>query len=416
MGIQDVVARLNKSAGVESPLKIKKIPNKPDNTVMINKAFPPSPATSPTQKHLESISTATLKPISKPSLPEETKSTPKPILKPVPKLTSKPISKPILKPIPKPSLPTETKSSPKPILKPVIKLTSNPVSKPSMPIQTIIPKDMDMNMFDSLTAEILGLYQHLLDQYNDSQEYIKKLEKDVETYFSAATKVRDYEIRVEYLAQKLEQVSEEKDYFEKELRQINQSVPLSPAFSQEQIEKQQRANDAFISDIVHVYEEMPDTESMIFDEKIELEQLQDQLVECDKGVQMTIAKYVNDIEIQKLETKALQHVVEKQDELISKLEYKLKDNADQLLLKEQVEVQRIELENKRELLSQLLNEREELLRRINDKRRSSIEMLTDKIVNLNRNSSSSLSSSGRGSSPPLTAPPKHPLPPLPSLH
>ncbi len=55
---------------------------------------------------------------------------------------------------------------------------------------------MDMNMFDSLTAEILGLYQHLLDQYNDSQEYIKKLEKDVETYFSAATKVRDYEIRV----------------------------------------------------------------------------------------------------------------------------------------------------------------------------------------------------------------------------
>ncbi|KAG0746342.1 hypothetical protein G6F57_008641 [Rhizopus arrhizus] len=385
MGIQDVVARLNKSAGVESPLKIKKIPNKPDNTVMINKAFPPSPATSPTQKHLESVSTAILKPIPKPSLPAETKSTPKPILKSMPKPTSKPISK--------------------------------PASKPSMPIQTIIPKDMDMNMFDSLTAEILGLYQHLLDQYNDSQEYIKKLEKDVETYFSAATKVRDYEIRVEYLAQKLEQVSEEKDYFEKELRQINQSVPLSPAFSQEQIEKQQRANDAFISDIVHVYEEMPDTESMIFDEKIELEQLQDQLVECDKGVQMTIAKYVNDIEIQKLETKALQHVVEKQDELISKLEHKLKDNADQLLLKEQVEVQRIELENKRELLSQLLNEREELLRRINDKRRSSIEMLTDKIVNLNRNSSSSLSSSsGRGSSPPLTAPPKHPLPPLPSLH
>ncbi|OAD01221.1 hypothetical protein MUCCIDRAFT_156745 [Mucor lusitanicus CBS 277.49] len=161
--------------------------------------------------------------------------------------------------------------------------------------------------------------------------------------------------------------------------------------------------------------------SQIQSQQEEIEILNDKLIECDRGVQITLMKYVADLETQRLEAKALKQVVKKQDELITKLEAKIKEipeNPD-ALLKEQVEVQRVELENKRELLAQLLNEREDLLRRLNSNqrnsvlRRSSIELLTNIINNRPASYSSVASSSGRGT-PPLTAPPKQPLPPLPS--
>ncbi|KAG1445984.1 hypothetical protein G6F56_009724 [Rhizopus delemar] len=340
MGIQDLVDSLNQSAGIESPLEIKKPKN---NTVVISKTFPPSPATSPKAHHT-------------------------PILKPV---TKAPITH-----TPKTYTPTPKTYTPAP-------KTYTPAPKTYTPstVETIQKSILDPNSpknqttFNVLTNEILGLYQDLLDQYNDSQQYIQKLE----------TSEREHSVRIDSLTEQLRRASAEKSYFEQELK--NSSVaPLSPAFSQEQLNK----SDTFLADLVHVYER-PEEE------------------DCDRGVQITVAKYLLEIEQKRLESKSLKEIIEKQDQLIQKLEIKTRDNGDQLLLKEQVEVQQRELESKRELVIQLTNERKKLL--ANHKRRSSIEMLTDKIAHLN-NRPSSISSNGRGS-PPLTAPPRQPLPPLP---
>ncbi|CEG77029.1 hypothetical protein RMATCC62417_11845 [Rhizopus microsporus] len=352
MGIQDVVARLNKSAGFEDTT-ITKPKFNTNKTVMINKAFPPSPATSPTSS---------------------TQSEQKELIKP-----------------------KEIKVERKESIQKEIKLTK-PEKK-----ELIIPT-VDMDKVDSISAEIVELYQQLLDQYNASQEYITTLERE-------ATKVRDYEIRVEYLANKLEQVSEERDYFE---QQLKQHMPPSPAISQKEVVQDQQKNDAFMADLIHVYEDIIDEEDneegdelIIFDDNnnnndyiMNLEN------EIQKGIQLTIAKYVNDLEQQRQETKQLKQVIQKQDELITTLENKLQNQS---LLKEQVELQTIELENKRELLSQLLNGRDDLLK----KKRSSSTLSTSSSSQGHSNRHSSLSS-GRRTPTPLTAPPKQPLPPLPS--
>lgn len=353
MGIQDVVARLNKSAGFEDTT-ITKPKFNANKTVMINKAFPPSPATSPTSS---------------------TQSEQKELIKP-----------------------KEIKIERKESIQKEIKLTK-PEKK-----ELIIPT-VDMDKVDSISAEIIELYQQLLDQYNASQEYITTLERE-------ATKVRDYEIRVEYLANKLEQVSEERDYFE---QQLKQHIPPSPAISQKEVVQDQQKNDAFMTDLIHVYEDIIDEEDneeegdelIIFDDNnnnnnhiMNLEN------EIQKGIQLTIAKYVNDLEQQRQETRQLKQVIQKQDELITTLENKLQNQS---LLKEQVELQTIELENKRELLSQLLNGRDDLLK----KKRSSSTLSTSSSSQGHSNRHSSLSS-GRRTPTPLTAPPKQPLPPLPS--
>ncbi|KAI8080122.1 uncharacterized protein B0P05DRAFT_469485, partial [Gilbertella persicaria] len=275
--------------------------------------------------------------------------------------------------------------------------------------------------FDTTANELVDLFQTLLDKNAAHEEHIKQLEQDVEKYASAATKVRDYEIRVEYLALKLEQVSEERDYFEKELNELAEKRPQQQhqhdIVIEEERKLQNQNNDAYIADILHVYEEISAE-----NEPANQDNMEKQLVEHDKGIQITMMKYLADLETQRLETKNLQEIVLKQDELITKLEQKLDGQPADELLKEQVEVQRIELDNKRELLTQLLNEREDLLKRLNSqKRRSSIEFIShmlqdDSVHNNHRNSYSSTSSksSGRGT-PPLTAPPKQPLPPLPPV-
>ncbi|KAI8645099.1 hypothetical protein BD408DRAFT_412241 [Parasitella parasitica] len=414
MGVQDVVARLNKSQPVNTP----KAPVPKRKIIMTDeKVLPPSPAASPTTTILQSSNrnSATTSGIAS-------------------------MMQRFEQPSP-PSTPSQTAN----------KLTSPPESPSSQQRNKVnvaqIPRDANsLFKFDSIASELVDLFQSLIDQNLAAEEYIKTLKQDVEKFSSDATKVRDYEIRVEYLALKLEQVSEERDLFEKELDEQKQNVPisspLSPAFSQidqqdivieDEQKLQNQNNDAYMNDLLNVYEEMSDgqdkgDEMQLFDEKSasqiqsqqeEIEILNDKLIDCDRGAQMTLMKYVADLETQRLETKALKQVVRKQDELITKLEAKIKATSDELL-KEQVEVQRIELDNKRELLTQLLNEREDLLRRLNSNqrnsvlRRSSIDLLTNVIKNRPASFTSTItSSSGRGT-PPLTAPPKQPLPPLPS--
>lgn len=382
MGVQDVVARLNKSKSATTVATTPLVPKRKITTKVENKSFLPSPASSPTSLNNKSIANM-LQKFGQP-----------------PTYQSRPITTP--------TSPPES---------PVISLKQHPTP-------TVIKKvAQQKNLFDITASEIEDLFQSLLDQNKVAEEYIARLQIDVEKYSSDATKVRDYEIRVEYLALKLEQVSEERDFFEKQLNELQTNSkgshhsidsPMSPAYTYQhdiiiEDEKilQNQNNDAYMDDILNVYEEISDN-SMTGDDMQLFDQQSQNQQECDKGIQMTIVKYVTDLETQKLESKALQQVVKKQDELITKLETKIRNESTDELLKEQVQVQRIELDNKRELLSQLLNEREDLLRRVN-RRRSSIDIIQN---DLRPNSYSSISSSGRGT-PPLTAPPRQPLPPLP---
>ncbi|KAL9538521.1 hypothetical protein MBANPS3_010868 [Mucor bainieri] len=427
MGVQDVVARLNKSKSANASKPTSTIPPVPKRKMVMtvdDKRLPPSPAMSPTST-INSTST---------SKRDDHTPTASGIASMMQRFEQ--------------TSPLTTTKLPSP--------PESPSQQQNKLNVTQKPRDAHaLFKFDATASEMVDLFQTLLDQNAAAEEYIKTLKQDVEKYASDATKVRDYEIRVEYLALKLEQVSEERDYFEKELNELAHkqkqqqqqqqntaimSSPMSPAFSQidqrdivieDEQKLQSQNNDAYMADLLNVYEEISDQDDhegggddmQLFDEQSasqiqsqqeEIEILNDKLIECDRGVQITLMK---------LEAKALKQVVKKQDELITKLETKIKETPAESpdeLLKEQVEVQRVELENKRELLAQLLNEREDLLRRLNSNqrnsllRRSSIELLTN-IINNNRPASFSsvASSSGRGT-PPLTAPPKQPLPPLPS--
>lgn len=453
MGVQDVVARLNKSKSATTTTTTTQ--HQPPKRKMLvignqneNKILPPSPASSPTNS------------IQKQDTNNNNSSSNKNIANILQKFGQPPTytSRPITTPTTTATTTTTTAA-----------VTATPPESPTTAAVTpqqqsikknVTPTKFDHHKIDVTLNEIEELYQKLVDQNTAAEEYIEKLQKDVEKYASDATKVRDYEIRVEYLALKLEQVSEERDMFEKELRELqlknsskqhkdDASAPMSPAYTYQHdivMEEEQKLhnqnNDAYMADILNVYEEISERSEdedgegdhmQIFDEA-ETGEPEDHIIEdiqsqsqqlqqdCDRGMQMAIVKYVTDLETQKLETKALKEVVKKQDELITKLENKVKaaesstsTAGDDELLKEQVEVQRVELENKRELLAQLLNEREDLLRRLNSNqrksRRSSIELISN-ILKDDRPASYCSISSGRGT-PPLTAPPKQPLPPLP---
>lgn len=448
MGVQDVVARLNKSKSATTTTTTTQ-PQPPKRKMLVignnnneNKILPPSPASSPTNS------------IQKQDTPNNNKNIANILQKfgQPPTYTSRPITTPTT---------TTTTITATPPESPTTTAVTPPQQQSIK--KNVTPTKFDHHKVDVTLNEIEDLYQKLVDQNKAAEEYIEKLQKDVEKYASDATKVRDYEIRVEYLALKLEQVSEERDMFEKELRELqlknnsskqhkaaaaDGSAPMSPAYTYQHdivIEEEQKLhnqnNDAYMADILNVYEEISERSEdedgegdhmQIFEgeegEDHIIEDIQSQSQQhqqdCDRGMQMAIVKYVTDLETQKLETKALKEVVKKQDELITKLENKVKAAessstaaaaGDDELLKEQVEVQRVELENKRELLAQLLNEREDLLRRLNSNqrksRRSSIELISHMLKD-NRPASYCSISSGRGT-PPLTAPPKQPLPPLP---
>ncbi|KAI9020215.1 hypothetical protein CLU79DRAFT_719990 [Phycomyces nitens] len=361
-----------------------------------------------------------------------------------------------------------------------------------------------------ITEDLEALYKESLDEYSLATEKIQQLEADIERYSSNVTKARDYEIRVEYLAQKLEQVSEERDNLEQELMMYRQrggtslDTPVSAVFdplpnafaqssrsiaSQEKtrlLDLQEAENEAFLTGILDAYEQHstddPDDYQQIVpathNEQAaqEIARLTEQLLACDRGVQMTVEKYVTELEKERLETKALSEVVKKQEELIVRLENKLQgmppvkelsssavskelqdpikrisqvSTGNEDLLREQVELQRIEIEDKQEMLTHLLTERNSLLRISNDPSRpssvrSSIDVLAEfarpGLTMSGNNSSTSLldsirtsaysqhpsrfsrSSQGiftephmsRSMTPPPSGPPAMPPPPVPS--
>ncbi|ORZ04490.1 hypothetical protein BCR42DRAFT_429173 [Absidia repens] len=351
--------------------------------------------------------------------------------------------------------------------------TTSSFSKPPSPLQWSHHNNTNTNntttsrqrrptsrsIVDMHAEELTALYQDVLDKLATANETIVKLESDVEIYACDSTKVRDYEIRVEYLAQKLEQVSDERDSFEQELMSYKNrpgnslDTPVSACFPAQDNdvvdkndtpsplpapqnepasvqEQQQQQDETYFDDLLDAYEETDDHHQ----EHLE-EQMAKMQAEYDQGMKMAMESYVADLARQRLENKTLQTMVQKQEELIHELEGQqqqqqqqpVRDNEDEnALLHQQVELQQIELESKRDLLTQLLNERN------NSKPsfRSSIDLLAD-MAKDNTNPTTPLPKSpgsirslnkyyhqardtGRSTPPPF-APPRTPLPPLPPM-
>ncbi|KAI7885317.1 hypothetical protein K492DRAFT_190981 [Lichtheimia hyalospora FSU 10163] len=165
-----------------------------------------------------------------------------------------------------------------------------------------------------------------------------------------------------------------------------------------------------------------------------------QLLAMEKGAQSVFERQARDLENERKQTRTLTEVVHKQEELIAALEGKVSsaqcERDELLLLQEQVELQQLEIKDKRNLLTRLLEEREEIFKLLRSQqnhpngsmRSTSADLPSSERLHhrhlLSRASSPALrqtalvrSSSGLlsrpTSPPPLTAPPRDPLPPLP---
>ncbi|KAI9314992.1 hypothetical protein BX666DRAFT_1965502 [Dichotomocladium elegans] len=295
------------------------------------------------------------------------------------------------------------------------------------------------------------MYQDSLDQCEAAQNELKQLRSVAEAYEAGSTKVRDYEIRVEYLAQKLEQVSEERDGFERELQQYRDrhgrlDTPVSfehrlsdifdkqsaaaPEEEGEQDEDEEASNE-IMDGILDAYDN-EDNKDYISDGSVSHEDqiafLTEQLQACDMGAKMAVQQYLAELESERRRTRTLQDVVKKQEALIATLEQKCSKQSSsssssssphhhaenvvsrpprnaslasptytERRLRDQIESQRIELEGKREILTQLLNEREGMRKKAT-KSTNSIDRLAEL---------------ARVNSPSPSPPPRDPLPPLP---
>ncbi|KAF7732793.1 hypothetical protein EC973_000067 [Apophysomyces ossiformis] len=321
---------------------------------------------------------------------------------------------------------------------------------------------------DTAIDELLAMHQALLDQCSAAEKRVRPLEAQL----AASLQVK------EYLTKKLQQVSGERDNLERQLSmyrhdQIDtptspESNPYSDYFSfnaeqpQQHGELKRRNTLGSVSATHHRSQEAATattTCNTSANDQIQIEkQLMDYITAYERDTQRMVQSYMSELEAQRSKTRMLRDVIDKQDSLIGVYETMLRTsrrqdneaanaakkrkaysvNASDELLKAQVELQRLELEDKQQLLSILLREREDLMKKVNEKdqphdkdvsatrpalrrkrslshpaSRSSIEILAT-IARPTSSSCSPEKAEKRSSSPP-TGPPRDPLPPVPSL-
>lgn len=375
-------------------------------------------------------------------------------------------------------------------------------SSNKQPITTTQPtimsdmKDKRREKIDVTINELMCMYETIMQQYQAAQTTIEQLQTKEEMMISKdsnvmSSQIRDYEIRIQYLSDKLEQMSQEHDELEQQLAayRSQDNDDSHHHHHHEDVNKQRRITvetnttrsdqpDDFWNCLLDTYDkssvstgctsarttsnEESDEENMgcskevitMVEHEQQLLSIKKQMSALERGAHMMFELQAGELESERIQTRALSEVVLKQDKLIAALESQLcstQRSDDQLLLQEQMELQRIELEDKRALLARLLDEREDLLKRTtsppcktpNRSRSASVRSSIDILSEMSRTDSighplsrascsslrqqqqqqqhlastrSSLSTSlhlGR-STPPLTAPPRDPLPPLPA--
>ncbi|KAI8344832.1 hypothetical protein BC941DRAFT_465036 [Chlamydoabsidia padenii] len=149
-----------------------------------------------------------------------------------------------------------------------------------------------------------------------------------------------------------------------------------------------------------------------------MNKLQEQLTACEKDSFWMMNKYVGELERERLLSRSLVTIIQTQDELITSLEStKSSSFAHQeqhnFLLCSQLELQRMELEDKQELLTMMADERDDLMEKV--------KQLTQPRTLSTCSTSSSIASCldwpltrpPRPCSPPQTPPPREKLPPTP---
>lgn len=309
---------------------------------------------------------------------------------------------------------------------------------------------------ETLADELIDMFEQAVQQCTAAESRYKRLDLAMEFTLNLQTKT--YEYCIDELNKKIEKLEA-------------RSSPRSSIGSD------------FLSSLIEGYtidskevlhsgntEDHANEPSATLNQESQTEALKQQIVVIEQSMQQIIANYVSTLEKERLQTKRLNAIIAKQDNLISTLEAKLKKISNQQnnnddggdttiqmtftpskhekLLEAQVELQGLELEDKERLLSMLLDERDKLCIKVdqlshlkplqlkkndeNDtdsenhsKKRSSIDILA-KIVQSDIPSpvpDSDVSSAtlslkkphlfNNHSPPPPSRPPKNPLPPTP---
>ncbi|KAL9559557.1 hypothetical protein MBANPS3_000383 [Mucor bainieri] len=300
-----------------------------------------------------------------------------------------------------------------------------------------------------LADELIDMYEQTVQQCTAAENRYKRLDLTMKSTLKLQTKT--YEHCIEELNGKIEKLEGHS------LQHLSTNSDFLSKFI-----------DGYATEIV---EEGNDALELNRDNQIEA--LKQQLLLNEQSAQHTIAHFLGELEKERLKTRQQDLIIAKQDDLISTLEAKLQKLVNQQndrntsaptknekLLEAQIELQAVELEDKKKLLAMLIHERNELFNRVQQlsqlkpkelkdsqlrdthgmnhtKKRSSIDLLAkivqpeisnsavaavDMLQQSNSNDQKTSASplpfkkshmTNNHSPPPPSPPPKSPLPPTP---
>ncbi|KAI9252749.1 hypothetical protein EDC94DRAFT_620546 [Helicostylum pulchrum] len=249
-----------------------------------------------------------------------------------------------------------------------------------------------------------------LKQCSITELRYKRLDQTMQTTLFMQTKT--YERNINYLNAKI-----------KKLEQDHQPV----------VDNDQSYYSDFVDDLLAYY-----TYDDVIPEEThnEIEQFRTKVIECEQTTHHLISHYIVQLEAERFKIQKLNTIIQEQKEIILTLENQAEENiptkslptsnSNDELLNVLVDLQSVELIEKKKILTELTEERKELLKKIEvlSKRqtthslltarrqidRSSIDMLAQMT---SRSDFKRQSKHMRPISPPLTPPPKNPIPPTP---
>lgn len=187
----------------------------------------------------------------------------------------------------------------------------------------------------------------------------------------------------------------------------------------------------FIEDILSYYTE---------DQEDTINRLERQMIECQETTRNLVSKYIIELETERGKVRKLNEIIDQQDKRIrsikkeksvKKLMYEQDEyiNSNDELLNVLVELQTIELIEKKKMIIELRQERKELLKKVHVLNGISMRESIDSTTTQSFDSSCSSNNTSRSSidmledissstiinpiTPPSSPPPKYPIPPIP---
>ncbi|KAI9345717.1 hypothetical protein BD770DRAFT_396801 [Pilaira anomala] len=193
-------------------------------------------------------------------------------------------------------------------------------------------------------------------------------------------------------------------------------------------EQKDKKEEDFIEDILSYYTE---------DHENTINRLERQMIDCQETTRNLVSKYIIELETERGKVRKLNDIIDQQDKKIRSIKANQKEKSVKKLMYEQdeycnnnsndellnvlVELQTIELIEKKKMIIELRQERKELLKKVHLLNGISMRESIDSTTTTCSSSSSSSSSinilenisSGTIITPPSSPPPKYPIPPIP---